>query len=76
MCRGLNIVSVLKEEDLTPIMKEYDVDGEIDSIESDTMHRVKYSLVIIEGVNDKCLCNLTTEEKVKVYDFMDKISVI
>lgn len=33
-----------------------------------------YNIVFILGINGKCTCNLTDEEKIKILDFILKIS--
>ena len=65
----------LKKKDIKKIMKEYNIEGKIGSIAPGCMDHETVPLVTIGYIDDQCFCNITTEQKERVFDFVYAISI-
>lgn len=78
MCRELVVISCLEAKDIRRMMKDYGVGGEIDTIElrHSRMDHERDSRINIEQIDGQCLCNISTEQRKRVFEFIHAISVI
>jgi hypothetical protein len=82
MCNEIIIETRLDFEEAIAILK--DIFGEDyfesdwDKIQSDiTWWDIgSFNEIVINGLNDGCLCNISNEDKLKLFDFIYKISGI
>lgn len=80
MCRTIVLLTVLEVKDVEELMKERMITGyvEYDYLDA-TGPSGKRTMIIsagINGIDDKCLCNITDEEKLKVFKFIYDISIM
>lgn len=69
------ISSSLKEKVIKKIMKDYGIEGEIDSIAPGCMDDETVPLINIEQIDGQCLCNINTEQKERIFEFIHAISI-
>jgi len=72
MCREFRIGTYLDALTVFDLIEEFKIDAHIDGDEI----KPSFHTIIIDGMSDKCLCAVTNEEKMKIYDFIDKLSII
>lgn len=75
MCKEIMIIAGLKKKIIKELMKEYNIEGEIDDIALGCMDDETLPLVTIDGIDDQCFCNITTEQKERVFEFIYTISI-
>jgi hypothetical protein len=69
------IISGLKEKDIKLLMKDYNIEGEIDRIAPGCMDDETLPLVTIGEIDGQCFCNINAEQKKRVFDFIWSISI-
>ena len=70
------VISALKKKDIKKIMKEYNIEGEIDSVALGCMDDELLTSITIDAIDNQCFCNINIEQKERVFDFIHAISVI
>ena len=77
MCRELVVISCLEEKDIRQLMKDYSIEGEINTIElrHSRMDHERDSCINIEQIDGQCLCNVSTEQRERVFEFIHAISI-
>lgn len=69
------IISSLKKKGLKQILKNYVIEGKIDSLALGCMDDETVSRVTIDAIDGQCFCNISTEQKKRVFGFIHTISV-
>lgn len=70
------VISALKKKDIKKIMKEYNIEGEIDSVALGCMDDELLTSITIDAIDNQCFCNINIEQKERVFDFIHAMSVI
>lgn len=75
MCKELIVISRFKEKDVKDIMISYNIEGEIGSLNLGRAGCKGEDLVVsIEHIDGQCLCNISLEQKARVFNFIHAIS--
>ena len=74
MCKEISIITGYDEDTILTIA--VDIFGTCENSPEIEMDDIgdNYNEVFITGINGKCTCNLSDEEKIKTFDFILKIS--
>jgi hypothetical protein len=82
MCKSFKILSELDALILRDLIYEYKLDAYVDTeddigfIREIDMNNIKYRVVIIEGIDDTCLCSLNHYQQERLIDFIRAITVM
>jgi hypothetical protein len=69
------LISGLKEKEIKALMKDYVIEGKIERIAPGCMDDETLPLVTIGEIDGQCFCNINTEQKERVFEFIHAISI-
>lgn len=71
MCRTIEITTFLEEEDVKNLMKKYNIEGRFGWYKQSDVYYVE-----IDGIDDRCFCDVNNEQKLRIYEFAYELSIV